>query len=80
MSTLSITLTAETNYIIQPAETVTLNGQVTISNIVDNPADQTVHAEVEGVGILLLDDLSLSNYGDWSQAEVGKNVKKLLTS
>ena len=78
MSTLSFTLTAATTYTIVPAETVTLNGNVIITNISDNPGDKTVEAEVDGVGTLLLDDLSDANYGDWSRAEVIANVKKII--
>tara|TARA_R110002153_G_scaffold57935_3_gene159148 strand:+ start:571 stop:813 length:243 start_codon:yes stop_codon:yes gene_type:complete len=78
MSTLSFTLTAATTYTIVPAETVTINGDVIITNISDNPGDKTVEAEVDGVGTLLLDDLSDTNYGDWSRAEVIASVKKII--
>ena len=78
MSTLSFTLTAATTYTIVPAETVTLNGTVNIDNIIDTPANKTVEAEVDGIGTLLLDDLSNSNYGDWTSAQVAANVKKII--
>ena len=78
MSTLSITLTAATTYTVIPAETVTLNGDVIITNISDNPGEKTGEAEVDGVGTLLLEDLSNDNYGDWSRAEVVASVKKII--
>ena len=71
-------VTAATTYTTVPAETVTLNGNVIITNISDNPGEKTVEADVDGVGTLLLEDLSNDNYGDWSRAEVVASVKKII--
>ena len=78
MSTLSITLTAETEFTIQPAETVKLNGSINILSIIDTPEHKTVEVDVDNVGTILLEDLSDTNYGDWTSSQVTAAVKKKL--
>lgn len=83
MSTLSVNLTAAVNYTTQPAQTVSLNGDIIINRIVDIPAEKRVYVLVENVGQIELAELSGDNYdtpAEWTNAEVVTAVKKIITT
>ncbi len=70
---LSITLSGQKEVVIQPQETVTLNGEVSIRRIVDIPGERQVVVFVDGLGRIELDELSGDNYdtpAEWSNADV----------
>ena len=70
---LSITLSGIKEVVIQPQETVTLNGEVSIRRIVDIPGERQVVVFVDGLGRIELDELSGDNYdtpAEWSNADV----------
>tara|TARA_B100002019_G_C20936472_1_gene434673 strand:- start:338 stop:613 length:276 start_codon:yes stop_codon:yes gene_type:complete len=83
MSTLSVNLTAAVNYTSQPAQTVSLNGDIIINRIVDIPAEKRVYVLVEEVGQIELAELSGDNYdtpAEWTNADVVTAVKKIITT
>jgi hypothetical protein len=83
MSTLSVNLTAAVNYITQPAETVSLNGDIVINRIVDIPAEKRVFVLLENVGQIELAELSGDNYdtpAEWTNADVVAAVKNVITA
>ena len=70
---LSITLSGQKEVVIQPQETVTLNGEVSIRRIVDIPGERQVVVFVDGLGRIELDELSGDNYdtpAEWSNADI----------
>ena len=68
-----ITFSGIKEVVIQPQETVTLNGEVSIRRIVDIPGERQVVVFVDGLGRIELDELSGDNYdtpAEWSNADI----------
>ena len=83
MSTLSVNLTAAVNYTTQPAQTISLDGDIIINRIVDIPAEKRVFVLLENVGQIELAELSGDNYdtpAEWTNADVVAAVKKVITA
>lgn len=83
MSNLTINLTSEKKFVTQPEQSITLEGEVIISRIVDIPGEKRVIAFVEGIGRLDLDELSGDNYdtpAEWTNADVVTAVTNLINA
>ena len=82
MASLSaVSLSADINFIKQPAETKLLKNTIKINKIEDYPAEKVVMVHVEDVGQFILDDLSYHNYDtptQWTNELVEKAVLKYL--
>jgi hypothetical protein len=82
MASLSaVSLSADINFIKQPAETKLLQSTIKINKIEDYPAEKVVMVHVEDVGHFVLDDLSGINYdtpSEWTNDSVKKAVLKYL--
>lgn len=81
MSQLTVSLSAEKEFVTQPEQSVTLSGDVVIRRIVDIPGEKKVIAFVDGVGRLELDELSGDNYDtptEWTNADIVTAVTNLI--
>ena len=80
---LTVSLSGEITTIIRPAETATFRDQITINRIVDIPSERKVIVFIEGLGRIVLEDLSDSNYdtpNEWTNADVQAAVLKHIQS
>lgn len=75
---LKINLSEQKNVILQPVQTVALNGEIEIERIVDLPKAKKVFVFAEGIGRIQLDSLSDDNYdnpADWTNADIVAGVE-----
>ena len=69
---LTVSLSSSKPVTTIPAQTTTINaGDVEILRIVDNPVEKQVKVFVNGIGEVVLDSLSDSNYPtNWTNADI----------
>ena len=69
---LTVSLSSSKTVTTIPAQTTTINaGDVEILRIVDNPVEKQVKVFVNGIGEVVLDSLSDSNYPtNWTNADI----------
>jgi hypothetical protein len=80
---LSVTLPNEIVVVTSPAVTTTLPTEVKIERIVDIPGEREVAVFVEGLGRIVLDNLSGDNYdtpSEWSNESVIESVTNYILS
>lgn len=80
---LDITLPTALEVITSPAVTTTLPTTVSIERIVDIPSQKEVAVFVQGLGRVVLADLSGDNYDkplEWSNADILTAVTTYITS
>jgi hypothetical protein len=73
----------EVVFTVQPAQTVTLSGPVKINRIVDIPDEKKVIAFVDGLGRIVLDELSGDNYdvpAEWMNSDVVTAVENYIAN
>ena len=69
---LTVSLSSSKTVTTVPAQTTTINaGDVEILRIVDNPVEKQIKVFVNGIGEVVLDSLSDSNYPtNWTNADI----------
>lgn len=82
---MSLTVSIEENktVITQPAQSISLNGQVTINRIVDLPAEKKVFVFTAELGKIDLPSLSDENYdnpNEWTNADVVEAVSEYVNN
>lgn len=80
---LTVPIPEETVVVVQPAQTATINGQITINRIVDMPSEKKVIVftkELGKIDLLSLSDDNYDNPDEWTNADIISAIQDYVNS